>query len=50
MNQFRVEVSCTPELDMNTVGKSKAPPKINEAFTPIAIDYGKEVLDNYVLL
>jgi hypothetical protein len=31
-------------------GKSRAPIKINEAFTPIAIDYGKEVLGNYVLL
>jgi len=31
-------------------GKSRAPLKINEAFTPIGIDYGKEVLGNYVLL
>lgn len=31
-------------------GKSRAPLKINQAFTPIAIDYGKEVLGNYVLL
>jgi hypothetical protein len=31
-------------------GESKAPLNINEAFTPIGIDYGKEVLGNYVLL
>jgi hypothetical protein len=31
-------------------GESKAPLNINEAFAPIAIDYGKEVLGNYVLL
>jgi hypothetical protein len=31
-------------------GESKAPLNINEAFTPIAIDYGKEVLGNCVLL
>jgi hypothetical protein len=31
-------------------GKSRAPLKINEAFTPIAIDYGKEAPSNFISL
>jgi hypothetical protein len=31
-------------------GKSRAPLKINEAFTPIAIDYGKEAPNNFISL
>ena len=31
-------------------GKSRAPLKISEAFTPIAIDYGKEAPNNFISL